>query len=121
MEVIRKLQILGGELILENDGHDLRVKAPCPLPQELWEALCENKLAIMATMAVPLDTAATVILTSIRDFLPPALRRLPDERLLILVNYSILAGWQETIRRMQMDQSSVIQSGGETDSDLRRG
>ncbi len=43
--------------------------------------------------------AVASILAELRPQLPVALRRLDDRRLLALVNWSIIAAWEATIRR----------------------
>ena len=40
-----------------------------------------------------LGTVVGAVLEEIRPELPPSLRKLPDDRLLVLVNWSIIAAW----------------------------
>ncbi len=98
LEVIRQVQLLGGKLVLENK--QLKLQSPTQLPQDVVQAVSREKAAIMVALGAPLDDVVSGILTDIRPHLPPALRRLPDDRLLALVNWSIMAAWEKAIRKV---------------------
>lgn len=98
LDVIRRVETLGGRLLLDDGG--LRVWAPTPLPDDVIRAVSEEKAAIMVALGKPLDTVISEILADIRPHLPDSLKGLPDDRLLVLVNWSIIAAWNETMRRL---------------------
>jgi hypothetical protein len=98
LEVIRRVETLGGRLVLEDDG--LRIRASTPLPHDLVAAVGKEKVAIMLALGAPLNTAITSVLSELRPHLTPALRRLPDDRLLILVNWSIMAAFDQATMKI---------------------
>ena len=51
----------------------------------------------MLALGAPLNTAITSVLGELRPHLSPALRLLPDDRLLILINWSIMAAFDAAI------------------------
>ena len=93
LEVIRRVEVLGGRLVL--DGESLRLQAEKALPSQVVAEVSEQKAAIMVALGAPIDTVVGSVLAEIRPELPPSLRKLPDDRLLVLVNLSILAAWQK--------------------------
>jgi hypothetical protein len=95
-EIIRRVEALGGSLRV--DGPDLKVAAPAPLPDELLAEVAEYKPAIMIALGAPMDSAVASILGAIRPYLAPALKKLPDDRLLALVNWNIIAAWETAVR-----------------------
>lgn len=98
LDVIRRVETLGGRVVL--DGEQLRLKASKPLPDDVVTAVSEEKAAIMVALGAPLDTVVSSVLAEIRPQLPDSLRRLPDDRLLVLVNWSIIAAWGKTTRTL---------------------
>ena len=96
-EVIRQVEAHGGSLTVEHD--ELRVRASAPLPDELMEALSAQKPQIMIALGTSIDVTVGSILTEIRPYLSPALRRLTDERLLTLVNWNIITAWDAAVRK----------------------
>lgn len=94
-DVIRQVEALGGRLVI--DGEDLRVRASKPLPNDVVASLRAQKAAIMIALGAPVDTTVGAILTELRPHLPPGLRNLSDDRLLALVNWSIMAAWERAI------------------------
>ena len=102
LEVIREVEARGGKLVL--DGDQLKLKAPQPLPDEIMAAVSEQKATIMTTLGAPLDAVVAGILEELRPNLPASLRKLPDDRLLALVNWSIIAAWEKTIQKLRIDQ-----------------
>ena len=98
LDVIRQVQTHGGQLVLA-DG-SLRVRAPEPLPDEVMAALTEHKAGVMVALGAPLDVVAASVLRELRPHLPKSLQALPDDRLLVLVNWSIIAAWNAAVRRL---------------------
>lgn len=99
IDVIRRVEVLGGRLLLDNG--DPRVRVPAPLPDDLIRDVSEEKVAIMVALGAPLNTVVSEILTDVRPQLPDSLKKLPDDRLLVLINWSIIAAWDETMRRLR--------------------
>ena len=95
LDVIRAIVAHGGSVSLE-DG-TLRLRAPSPLPEDLRAAAREHKSAMMIALGAPMDTVVSGILDDIRPYLPGALQSLPDEKLLALVDWSILAAWSRAL------------------------
>ena len=91
LEVIREVYALGGRLRLE--GGRLLMEAPQPLPEQIRKAVREHKPAIMVALGSPLDAAVASILEEIRPHLPSVLQGLPDGKLVVLMNWSIIAAW----------------------------
>jgi len=96
LDVIRQVQTHGGQLVLA-DG-SLRVRAPEPLPGEVMAALTEHKASVMVALGAPLDTIVASVLEELRPHLPKSLQALSDDRLLVLVNWSIIAAFEKAIR-----------------------
>jgi hypothetical protein len=101
LELIRQVETAGGHLVLE--AGQLKVRAPAPLSDELLAEVAREKPAIMVALGAPLDTVASEVLEDIRPYLPASLRRLPDSKLLILVNWSIISAWDASVRKLQLD------------------
>ncbi len=98
LDVIRRVELLGGHLSLESN--ELKLRAATPLPDDVVEAVTAEKAAIMVALGAPLDSAVVAVLTDLRPHLPPSLRRLPDERLQTLVNWSIMAAFEAAVRKV---------------------
>jgi hypothetical protein len=95
LDVIRRVERLGGSIELEEDG--LRLHAPSPLPDDVVAAVSKQKVAIMLALGAPLNTAITSALGEVRPHLSPSLRKLSDDRLLVLVNWSIMAAFDKAV------------------------
>ena len=98
LEVLRQVEAHGGHVLL--DGRELRVRAPRPLPDHVMDALSAKRESVMIALGAPLDTVVSGILDDIRPQLPPGLRLLPDDKLLALVNWSIIAAWEKTVQKL---------------------
>jgi hypothetical protein len=97
LDVIRRVETLGGRLLADSDG--LRLQASEPLPDELVAEVGREKIAIMLALGAPFNVAIASVLTELRPCLPPSLRSLPDERLMILINWSIMAAFDRAIMK----------------------
>ena len=97
IEVIRRVEARGGSLRVE--GQDLKVTAPAPLPGHLLAEVRACKPAVMIALGAPMDITVAGILRDIRPYLAPTLTQLPDDRLLALVNWHIIAAWETAIRK----------------------
>ena len=103
LDVIRRVEMLGGRLVL--DGKSLRLQAEQELPDQVVADVSEEKAAIMVALGAPIDTAIGSVLEEIRPELPPSLRKLTDDKLLIMVNWSIIAAWQKAAARLDVKSS----------------
>jgi hypothetical protein len=99
VEIIRAVYAHGGKLTL--DGDALRVSAPAPLPDSLRQALREHKPSIMVALGAPLDVVVCKVLAELRQHLPQSLQQLSDEKLLALINWSIIAAWERAIQSLE--------------------
>ena len=97
VEIIEKVREHDAELVVEKDRLLVRGRAS-PLPDDLRQALQEHKAELMVALGVPLDRTVAFVLAELRPHLPKALRGLPDDRLLVLVNWSIMAAFDKAIR-----------------------
>jgi hypothetical protein len=52
-------------------------------------------------LGVPLNVTIGTILAEIRPHLPPALRKLPDDRLLTLVNWTLISAFETAIQKVR--------------------
>ena len=98
IEIIQQVRAHNAEVVVENDGLVVRGKGE-PLPEQLRTALREHRAELLLALGVPLDRTIAAILKDIRPHLPASLRALPDDRLLVLVNWSIIAAWETAIRK----------------------
>ena len=98
LDVIRRVEACGGRLTVENGA--LKLRAPAALPEDVMQAVSAEKPAIMITLGAPLDVTVANILDDIRPHLSPALRCLPDSKLLALVNWHIIAAWNAALREV---------------------
>ncbi len=64
VEVIRRVEILGGRLFVDEDGK-LRVQAQEPLPQQLVDDIAADKPAIMVALGTPMNTVIHSVLGEI--------------------------------------------------------
>lgn len=99
IEIIERVRACDAELVVEDDRLIVRGRAG-PLPDDLREALKQHRAELMIALGVPMDRTVAGILKDLRPHLPEALRRLPDDRLLALVNWSIIAAWETAIRKV---------------------
>ena len=97
VEIIEKVREHDAELVVENDRLLVRGRAS-PLPDDLRQALRDHKAELMVALGVPFDRTVAFVLAELRPHLPKPLRGLPDDHLLVLVNWSIMAAFEAAIR-----------------------
>ena len=99
LQLIDALRARGAEVAREGDRLVIRGSGE-RIPDAIRRELAEHKAEIMVALGVPMDRTVAAILEEIRPHLSPALRQLPDDQLLALVNWSIIAAWEKTIRQL---------------------
>jgi hypothetical protein len=97
IEIIERVREHEADLALVDDHLVVRGWAE-PLPEELKEAIAKHKGELMVALGEPANHTIAVILADIRPHLPKALQRLPDDKLLALVNWSIIAAFEKAVR-----------------------
>jgi hypothetical protein len=98
IEIIEQVRAHDAELVVEDDRLLVRGRAS-PLPEDLRQALRDHKAELMVALGVPLDRTVAFVLAELRPYLPKPLRGLPDDRLLVLVNWSIMASFEAAVRQ----------------------
>jgi hypothetical protein len=101
LEIIEKVRSHDAELHVEADRLVIRGRGE-RLPEALQAELKQHKVELMVALGAPLDKAVAAILPELRPNLPAPLRAIPDGSLLALVNWSIIAAWEKTIRNAQL-------------------
>lgn len=99
IEIIERVRACDAELAVVDDRLVVRGRGN-PLPDDLKEALAQHKAELMIALGTPIDRTVAGILKELRPHLPAALRQLPDDRLLALVNWSIIAAWETAIKKV---------------------
>jgi hypothetical protein len=97
IEIVEQVRSHRADLALVDDRLVV-CGAADPLPDELRQALSDHKAELMIALGSPIDRTAASIIADIRPHLPKALRQLPDDRLLVLVNWSIIAAFEKAVR-----------------------
>ncbi len=100
-ELLQRVRLLGGSITVR--GSDIEIEAPAAIPDDLLSEIREQKPALMVALGAPFDDAVASILQELRPNLPPGLRNLPDSKLLVMVNWTIMAAWQKTIEKLGHD------------------
>ena len=98
IEIITAVHAHQADLALENGRLFIRGRGE-RLPEDIREAIRELKTELVVALGQPMDGVVADILRDLRPQLPPSLQRLPDDRLLALVNWSIIAAWAGTMRK----------------------
>jgi len=98
IEIIERVRDHQAELVLVDDRLVVRGRTG-HLPDELQAELREHKAELMIALGAPIDRTVAAILKELRPYLPPALRQLPDDKILVLVNWSIIAAWGTAMRK----------------------
>jgi hypothetical protein len=99
LQIIERVRALDADVVLEGKGLVVRGNGE-PLPPDLQEALRHHKAEVMVALGAPAEMAITAVLGEIRPFLPPALKRLSDENLIVLVNWSVIHAWNKAVREV---------------------
>ena len=102
LEIIEQVRAHNAELLIEDERLILRGRGE-RLPEELQAALKENKAAVMVALGAPHDSAVASVLSDIRPHLPPAMQRVSDSNLLVLVNWAILHAFNKSVREFRSD------------------
>ena len=89
---------LGGTLLVEHG--QVVARSPGPLPEELQQEVRAHKAELLIALGEPMDRTVASILGDLRPHLPQPLRRLSDDRLLALVNWSIMAAWGRALKEV---------------------
>lgn len=100
LEIVEAVRRHGADLAV--DGKRLVIRGTgARLPDDLRQALRTHKAEVMVALGAPIEQTVAGILDELRPHLSPALRRLPDDRLLALVNWHIIAAWNRAISRLR--------------------
>jgi hypothetical protein len=99
LEIIEEIRKLDADVCLEDDKLVIRGSGN-RLPDDLRDALREHKIEVMVALGAPMDRAIASVLAEIRPHLPLSLRNVPDSKLLILVNWSIINAWATAVRKL---------------------
>ena len=99
LEIIEMLREFNAEVYVEDSK--LRVRgAGEPLPDFLRDELREHKVEGMVALGEPADVALDTILTDLKPYLPAALRRLPNAKLVVLINFSVMHSLNKAVREL---------------------
>lgn len=101
IEIIEKVREHDAELVVEDDRLLVRGRAS-PLPDGLRQALQEHKAELLVALGAHKSVAS--VLKELRPHLPTSLRGLPDDKLLVLVNWSVVASFERAIREAGRSQ-----------------
>ena len=86
------LAIQDGELVVRGTGQRL--------PEDLRAEVVEHKAELLIALGCPFDSTVAGIVADIRPHLSPALQRLPDSKLLALINWHIISAWEQAIQKL---------------------
>jgi hypothetical protein len=95
VDIIEKVREHDAELVVEEDRLLVRGTGS-PLPDDLRQALQDRKAELMVALGT--HQAVASVLKELRPHLPKPLRGLPDDKLLVLVNFAIVASFERAIR-----------------------
>jgi hypothetical protein len=97
VEIIERVREHDADLVIRD--HRLIVRGVDGLPDDLRRQVAEHKAELLVALGVPLEPTITSVLADLRPHLPPALRKLTDDRLLVLVNWSVIAAFEAAVRK----------------------
>ena len=97
-EIIERLRRYDADLVIREDRLVVRGRGD-QLPDDLQRELRQHKAELMIALGVPMTRTVASVLAELRPYLPPALRRLPDDRLLTLINWSIMAAFESAVAK----------------------
>jgi hypothetical protein len=101
IEIIEKVREHDAELVVE-DGRLLVRGRASPLPDDLRQALLDHKAELLVALGERRTVAS--VLKELRPHLPKPLRGLPDDKLLVLVNWAIMTAFDRAIREAARGQ-----------------
>lgn len=107
LQIIADVRAHDAQLVIENDRLFVRGRGE-PLPEELQRALHDHKAELLIALGHPIDRTVSAVLNEIRPYLPSSLRRLPDGRLLTLVNWALIAAFEAAIRKGSYENRAPI-------------
>ena len=103
ISIIESVRKNGGSIVLDDEGR-LKVrgvgKSGETLPEELRKALSEHKAELMIALGCAIQPTLAQILEELRPQLPPSLQRLADDKLLALMEWSIIHTWEQSIQKL---------------------
>jgi hypothetical protein len=102
LEIIEQIREHDAEVVLENKRLLVRGRGE-RLPATLRTALHVHKAEIMIALGGPADVALAEVITEIRPYLDRALQQLPDSKILVLVNWSIMHALAKSVARFRID------------------
>jgi hypothetical protein len=99
-EIIERVRQYDADLVIREDRLVVRGRGD-QLPDDLQRELREHKAELMIALGVPMTRTVASVLSELRPYLPPALRRLPDDRLLTLINWSMMAAFETSVQKVR--------------------
>jgi len=106
LEIIEQVRAHNAELVVVDDRLLVRGRSG-PLPEDLEQTLREHKAELLVALGVPIDRTVAFVLAELRPHLPKPLRGLSDDRLLVLVNWSIIASFEAAVREMSREHQKT--------------
>ena len=100
LQIIEAVRAHGGEVAAQDGQLVLRVKRGESFPDSLRSELHAHKAELLVALGTPLERTVAAVLADLRPHLSPSLQQLPDDRLLALVNWHIIAAWQKACARI---------------------
>ena len=100
LEVIETVRALDADIFVESNRLIVRGKGE-RLPDDVRSALKQHKAEILIALGAPYDATLAEVLSDIRPHLLPALQALPDSKLLLLVNLSMMQAFNKAVRSVQ--------------------
>ena len=91
-ELSATLLVAHGQVVVRSRG---------PLPEELQQEVRAHKAELLIALGMSMDQTVASILGDLRPYLPQPLQRLSDDRLLALVNWSIMAAWGRALNEVR--------------------
>ena len=99
IEIIENVRQYDAELSLEQDRLVIRGRGE-PLPDDLKVVIREHKAELMMALGATPNVVIAEVLSEIRPYLDAQLQRLPDSKLLVLVNWSIIHAWNRAAKEL---------------------
>jgi len=100
LEVIETVRSYDADIVVESNKLIVRGKGE-RLPDDVRAALKQHKAEILIALGAPYDVTLAEVLRDIRPHLLPALQTLPDDKLLLLVNLSMMQAFNKAVRSVQ--------------------